>query len=62
MISTVVPVHNEEESLQAFYKALVPNLSKLNEDFEIVSIDDGSTESSLKILKQFTKINLKGNL
>jgi dolichol-phosphate mannosyltransferase len=61
MISTVVPVYNEEESLQAFYKALVPNLSELNEDFEIVSIDDGSTDSSLKILKQFTKINLKGN-
>jgi dolichol-phosphate mannosyltransferase len=62
MISAVVPVYNEQESLQAFYKVLVPNLSKLNEDFEIIFIDDGSTDSSLKILKQFTKINSKVNL
>jgi glycosyltransferase involved in cell wall biosynthesis len=59
MISAVIPVYNEQESLQAFYKALVPNLSKLNEDFEIIFIDDGSDDSSLKILKQFAKKNNK---
>jgi len=59
MISAVVPVYNEQESLQAFYKALVSSLSKMNEAFEIIFIDDGSTDSSLKILKQFAGTNSK---
>jgi len=59
MISAVVPVYNEQESLQAFYRVLVSCLDKLNEAFEIIFIDDGSNDSSLKILKQFAKTNGK---
>jgi len=59
MISAVIPVFNEHESLQAFYKVLIPNLSKLDKNYEAIFIDDGSTDSSLAILKQFAKINPK---
>ena len=53
MISAVIPAFNEEESLEAFYKVLIPNLSKLDKDYEVIFVDDGSTDSSLQILKQF---------
>ncbi len=51
MISAVIPAYNEEESIEAFYKVLVPNLIKADKDYEIVFVDDGSTDSTLKILK-----------
>jgi len=52
MISVVVPAYNEEESLEEFYKVLIPNLSRLDKNYEIVFIDDGSIDKSLQILKK----------
>lgn len=57
MISAVVPVYNEEESLESFYKVLIPNLSKLDKECEVIFVDDGSTDKSLEILKKFEKEN-----
>lgn len=57
MISIVVPVYNEEESLQAFYKELIKVLPSFAKAYEIVFVDDGSTDASLEILKEFAKSN-----
>jgi glycosyltransferase involved in cell wall biosynthesis len=54
MLSAVVPAYNEEESVEAFYKVLVPNLSKLDSNYEVVFVDDGSTDSTLQILKKLS--------
>ncbi len=51
MISIVVPVFNEEESLKAFYKELSAYVSDLDKDYEIIFVDDGSKDKSLDILK-----------
>jgi glycosyltransferase involved in cell wall biosynthesis len=51
MISIVVPVFNEEESLEKFYSALVSSLANLGA-YEIVFVDDGSTDSSLDLMKK----------
>lgn len=55
MISFVIPVYNEEESLEHFYDALVDVAPSLAEDFEILFIDDGSSDDSLIILKKLAK-------
>lgn len=55
MISIVVPVFNEEESIQEFYNVLVSSLSKLRKPFEVIFIDDGSTDSSLDRIKKIVK-------
>ena len=57
MISIVVPVFNEEESLSAFYKELILQISKLKVDFEVIFIDDGSTDGSFSILKKLEEKN-----
>jgi len=57
MISAVIPVYNEEESLAAFYKVLIPNLFKLDKNYEVIFVDDGSTDRTLEILKNFEKEN-----
>lgn len=55
MLSVVVPVFNEEESLGAFYKELILQVSKLKVGFEVIFVDDGSTDRSLDIIKEFQK-------
>ena len=57
MISIVVPLFNEEESLNAFYDELAKKIQKLDKDYEIIFIDDGSTDNSLSILKDLENKN-----
>src|SRR3989344_60185 len=57
MLSIVVPVFNEEESLGAFYKELVQKVLQLEIDFEVIFVDDGSTDGSLSILKKLEEEN-----
>lgn len=57
MISIVVPVFNEEESLEAFYKELNSSVLGLDKDYEIIFVDDGSKDKSLNILKEISSKN-----
>lgn len=51
-ISVVIPFYNEEENVQELYERLVSTLEKLTPDFEILFVDDGSTDSSIVTLKR----------
>lgn len=55
MISAVIPVFNEDESLPEFYKRLSKALGRIEKSYEILFIDDGSTDESLSLLKKFSK-------
>lgn len=55
MISVVVPVFNEEESISHFYQELKKNLLGVKEAHEIVFIDDGSFDKTLDALKDLAK-------
>ena len=57
MLSAVVPVFNEEESLDKFYPRLASVLPKLDNEYEIIFVDDGSTDSSLEILQKIASKN-----
>ena len=57
MISIVVPVFNEEESLEAFYKELILIIPSLDKNCEIIFVDDGSKDRSLDILKGLSSKN-----
>ena len=52
-IEIIVPVYNEEESLNDFYKAVNSIVSELEEyRFSYIFVDDGSSDSSLKLIKK----------
>ncbi len=55
MLSIVVPVMNEDESLNAFYKEITEVVPTLSHQYEIVFIDDGSMDKSLAMLKKFAE-------
>ena len=51
-LSVVIPVFNEEANLPALAQALTPVLAKLGKPYEVIFVDDGSTDASLRILKE----------
>ena len=54
-ISIVIPLYNEEESVIPLSHELRKALSRLNTNYEVILVDDGSTDSSLQKLKEITK-------
>ena len=50
--SVVIPLFNEEESLTLLQERLHPVCESISGDYEIIYVDDGSTDSSLAVLKQ----------
>lgn len=50
MISIVIPVHNEEENIAILLERLQGVLNTLARPYEIICVDDGSTDRSLKLL------------
>lgn len=55
-LSIVIPVFNEEENLRALTTELVDVLQSLNTTWEIICIDDGSTDASFNALKDLQKL------
>lgn len=53
-VSIVVPVFDEAESLPEFYGSLKAVVDTLGIPCEIIFIDDGSTDESLKVLQGFS--------
>ncbi len=51
-ISVVIPLLNEEENLTLLHERLTAVLAPLDHTYEIIYVDDGSTDNSLKILQE----------
>jgi len=54
MLSIIVPVYNEELSIVPFWEALQPVLSLTDMSFEIVFIDDGSTDTTAQMVRKLS--------
>lgn len=52
-ISIVIPLHNENESLPALMEGIRSVMEQLETTWEVLFIDDGSTDDSFTTLKQF---------
>jgi glycosyltransferase involved in cell wall biosynthesis len=48
-LSVIIPVYNEQSNLLPLYKEIVEVLGKLELTYEIIFIDDGSTDDSFKV-------------
>jgi undecaprenyl-phosphate 4-deoxy-4-formamido-L-arabinose transferase len=52
MISVVIPVFNEEATIDELYTRTVKALEERDYSFEFVMVDDGSSDASLQILQE----------
>ena len=48
MLSLVVPCYNEEDNVEDFYNQTVYAFDSKINDFEIVFVDDGSSDKTLE--------------
>ncbi|MGA2729279.1 MAG: glycosyltransferase family 2 protein [Terracidiphilus sp.] len=51
MVSVVVPIYNEEELVVRFHAAVANALQNVVDEWEVVYVNDGSTDTSLELLK-----------
>ena len=58
-VSVLVPLLNEEESLSKLAREIAAVFDNISTDYEIFFIDDGSTDNSMKVIKELARANNK---
>jgi glycosyltransferase involved in cell wall biosynthesis len=51
-ISVVVPMMNEEQNIRLLYDTLSAQLNQMGKTYEVIFVDDGSTDGTFEVLKQ----------
>jgi len=54
-ISIIVPCFNEEEALPAYYEAMKPIMDSTPARWNLILVDDGSKDATLKIMRQLAE-------
>ncbi|WP_456465397.1 glycosyltransferase family 2 protein [Persephonella sp.] len=54
-LSVVIPIYNEEENLPILYERLKKVLEGLDKSYEIIFVNDGSTDKSWEIIKELSQ-------
>lgn len=57
MFSLVIPIYNEEKLIDELLKRTISSVESFASDYEVIIVDDGSSDKSLDILMQWQKIN-----
>src|SRR5262245_34838732 len=56
-LTVVVPIHNEAESLEELYREFPATLAAWGRTYEIIVVDDGSTDASFEILARLQTVD-----
>ena len=59
MLSIVIPIHNEEPSILPLYDRLTSVLDQLQKPFEIIFVDDASTDRSFDLLANLVETDVR---
>jgi glycosyltransferase involved in cell wall biosynthesis len=56
-LSIILPVHNEEDIIEAVVKEILAVLGKLKMTYQIILVENGSTDSSLNVIRKIAAKN-----
>ncbi|MDY7034647.1 MAG: glycosyltransferase family 2 protein [Thermodesulfobacteriota bacterium] len=56
-LSIIIPVYNEEDNIPTLYKKLSIECREINKNYEIIFVDDGSTDKTLSLLIELQSKN-----
>ncbi len=56
-VSVVIPLRDEEESLKELHQQLRSTLSRMNVRYELLFIDDGSSDKSFQVLRDLKRVD-----
>lgn len=59
MVSLVVPIYNEEDIISELIPRIISAIESFTTDYELIFVDDGSTDKSLSSILAFRENNLK---
>ena len=54
--SVIIPLHNEESSITDLIEELEPVMQSLSQPWELICIDDGSTDQTKKVVSELCTI------
>ncbi len=54
-ISVVVPIYNEKENVPVLYEKIKDVMVRNNYDYEIIFVDDGSSDGTFEVMKQIAE-------
>ena len=54
-LSLIIPVYNEEENLPILFDAVTKVMTPLKKPWEVIFVNDGSTDQSLEVLRGLAK-------
>ena len=56
-VSILIPLLNEEESLRELYRRIADTMAPLGREWEVVFVNDGSTDGSMDVLRELFEGN-----
>lgn len=62
LVSVVIPIYNEEENIEPLYSALKSVIEAEENDYELLFVDDGSTDKTVQLLIPIAKKDPKVRL
>ena len=58
-LSVVVPAYNEEENIIPLAEEIIAALSELPGGFELILVDDASTDATTRIIREYQHLNVR---
>ncbi len=57
-LSIVVPVYNEEGAIKELHQKILNSCQKIGKTFEIIFVNDGSSDKTLRVMKELSPIKI----
>lgn len=58
MLSIIIPVYDERDNVKVLHEKILEAVKPMNEPYEIIFVDDGSTDDTVQVLKTLANVKI----